>query len=365
MVNPLARGCAVVRHVRARQPGAVLLTPTGPPIEETDEALILDRKPRAGFRILHFYIALTMIAAEIWVISHPSPQTGLLGFFLLLVGSPSALAFLQYIRGRERLRIEALALEYLWFDGLIRRRRSIPLGEIMGISTYTKGVLTGDGGISQEYGVEIKSVGQPLRLGQTRDSSEAVDLLRNILARLCKLHPGWINRVEEDEREIVDRSRMLIEPPSDCAIICRREWDHTEFIGRNCRRWNVRPGELTSSVRLFGIGWSRTVDVEWLDRLELRRSEEKISPFRRRFGFNEPRPGFELALVDLKENDVALIRPLTRGEALWMAGILADVLKDAFLKDGQTYLRWSVSADAPAFGSKVMGDRWLDEATFS
>ena len=78
-----------------------------------------------------------------------------------------------------------------------------------------------------------------------------------------------------------------------------------------------------------------------------------------------PRPGFELALVDLKENDVAVLRPLTRGEALWMAGILADVLKDAFLRDGQTYLRWSVSADAPAAGSKAMGDRWLDEPIFS
>jgi hypothetical protein len=48
-----------------------------------------------------------------------------------------------------------------------------------------------------------------------------------------------------------------------------------------------------------------------------------------------------------------------------MAGIITDVLKDAFMKDGQSYLRWSVSADTPASGSKAMGDRWLDEPVFS
>jgi hypothetical protein len=123
-------------------------------------------------------------------------------------------------------------------------------------------------------------------------------------------------------------------PPSDCAIVCRREWDHTEFLGRNCRRWNVRPGAPTSSVRLFSFGWSRTGDVEWPDRIELRLSLKTIRPSPYGFGFNEPRTGFELALVDLKENDVALLRSLTRGEALWMVRILAEVLKDAFLKDG-------------------------------
>jgi hypothetical protein len=48
-----------------------------------------------------------------------------------------------------------------------------------------------------------------------------------------------------------------------------------------------------------------------------------------------------------------------------MAGILADVLKDALLKDGQTYLRWSVSTEAAACGSKAMADRWLDDPIFS
>jgi hypothetical protein len=41
------------------------------------------------------------------------------------------------------------------------------------------------------------------------------------------------------------------------------------------------------------------------------------------------------------------------------------VLKDAFPKEGQTFVRWSVSADSRAVGSKAMADRWLDESVFS
>jgi hypothetical protein len=59
------------------------------------------------------------------------------------------------------------------------------------------------------------------------------------------------------------------------------------------------------------------------------------------------------------------MRPLTRGEALWMGGIIADVVKGAPPKDGQIFARWSVSPHEPAGGSKAMGDRWLDEAVYS
>ncbi len=116
---------------------------------------------------------------------------------------------------------------------------------------------------------------------------------------------------------------------------------------------------------MFGLGWSRTAEVEWLDRFELRRCAKPAGRVPARFGFNQPYAGFELALVDLKDNDVAVLGPLTRGEALWMAGIIANVLKDALPKEGQTFVRWSVSADSPAVGSKAMADRWLDESVFS
>ena len=42
-----------------------------------------------------------------------------------------------------------------------------------------------------------------------------------------------------------------------------------------------------------------------------------------------------------------------------------NVLKDALPKEGQTFVRWSVSADPPAVGSKAMADRWLDESVYS
>ena len=218
-----------------------------------------------------------------------------------------------------------------------------------------------------------------------------------------------------------NRASILTAPPSDCTIVCRRDWDHTEFLRRsqlswprwiarasigltimaiacllalrittgldlfqffalvgcglysalivwswvaiirNRQLWVVRPGEVTSTVPFMGIVWSRTAEVEWLDRFELRPSARRIGLSPVQFGFNEPHRGFDLALVDLKDNNVAVLGPLTRGEALWMAGIIADVLKDALPKEGQTFARWSVSSDTTTGAAKLMGDRWLDE----
>ena len=187
------------------------------------------------------------------------------------------------------------------------------------------------------------------------------------------------------------------------ALSCRREWDRTEFVRRiqeerpsvldhsaftlivfgvGCtplipsnpsiapvlasflvmagllllaasarRTWVVRPGEITTSVRVCGLGWPRTIEIEWLARMELRRLPSNV-PWKSRF---------ELALVDLDGGDTAVFGPLTEGEARWMAGIVADVLKDALPKSGQEVYRWSVSVDAPTAGSRAMADAWLDE----
>ena len=176
--------------------------------------------------------------------------------------------------------------------------------------------------------------------------------------RMRELKPRWVSSTSSNDREVLERSSVLAAPPSDCTIVCRPDWDHTEFIRRRrlrwCQRWDIRPGEVTSSIRMLGLGWSRTAEVEWLDRFELRRCAKSSRWFPVGFGFNRPYASFELALVDLKDNDVAVLGPLTRGEALWMAGIIANVLKDALPKEGQTFVRWSVSADSPAVGSKAM-----------
>jgi hypothetical protein len=58
---------------------------------------------------------------------------------------------------------------------------------------------------------------------------------------------------------------------------------------------------------------------------------------------------------------LAILGPLSEGEARWMAGIIAEVLKDALPKAGQRFERWSVSVDAPVDGSQSMGDVYLDE----
>jgi hypothetical protein len=124
----------------------------------------------------------------------------------------------------------------------------------------------------------------------------------------------------------------------------------------------VRPGEITMSVPMVGIGRTRTIEVEWLDRIELRRIRDapwRWVPSRTEVGSSPF--GFELVLVDLDEHDLAILGPLSEGEARWMAGIVAEVLKDALLKAGQSFERWSVSVDAPAGGSQAMEDVYLDE----
>ena len=47
-----------------------------------------------------------------------------------------------------------------------------------------------------------------------------------------------------------------------------------------------------------------------------------------------------------------------------MAGITAEVLKDALPKSGQSFQRWRISVNAPAQGSQAMGDVYLDEPIF-
>ena len=117
-------------------------------------------------------------------------------------------------------------------------------------------------------------------------------------------------------------------------------------------RWVVRPGEITSFVGVWGgLGWSRTTEIEWLDRIEMRKVPgDASSPWR-----------FEIALVDLDEEDKVVFGQMTEGEARWMAGIVADILKDALPRSGQEVYRWSVTVDPPAAGSRAMADFLLDE----
>ena len=329
------------------------------------------------------------------------------------------------IMSRERVRLDSRGLEYLRVDGLVRRRRVVPLAEIRSITDYT--VMVGGWGnqpAHPEYGLVIKTIGRPLLVGQGRDPDEANRLQEWIEIQLREWDPAWVNVPCCADCEVMDASCTRPEAPSDSTIFCRREWDRTEFrkhlpandwfailllvtlvmsgsamvgimflnslgprldrfhlpylilvgsaglfvvvpwvswrVGN--RRWVVRPGEITTSVPMLGIGWSRTIKVEWLDRIELRRIREAPWPWLAgRIGIGSSPFGFELALVNLDEHDLAIFGPLTEGEARWLAGIIAEVLKDALPKSGQSFDRWTVSVDAPARGSQTMGDAYLDE----
>ena len=66
---------------------------------------------------------------------------------------------------------------------------------------------------------------------------------------------------------------------------------------------------------MLGLGWLGRPKSR-LDRIELRRIREAPWPWLAgRIEVGSSPLGFELALVDLDENDLAIIGPLTEGEA--------------------------------------------------
>jgi hypothetical protein len=344
---------------------------------------------------------------------------------LVLCLTYALVSMIFFSRERVGLDSASRSLAYTRVEGIVRKQRMIPLKEILRVRSYSVMVDGGRSQPSHpEYGVLIESIGRPLRIGQGRDPDEADRLQEWIESQLLAWEPTWDNVPCCEDREVMNASCTLPEEPSDCTIDCRREWDRTEFRIRisakiwftamllvalvmvvsampgalffslfgprvgwfilpylillgsagviwvfpwvswqsGNRRWVVRPGEITMSVPMVGIGRTRTIEVEWLDRIELRRIRD--APWRwvpSRIEVGSSPFGFELVLVDLDEHDLAILGPLSEGEARWMAGIVAEVLKDALLKSGQTFERWSVSVDAPAGGSQSMGDVYLDE----
>jgi hypothetical protein len=264
-----------------------------------------------------------------------------------------------------------------------------------------------------EYGLLIETLGRPLWVGLCRDPDEAYRIVEVVDGILRERFPGWADVAECPDRQVLHASAMLPRPPSDSTLSCRREWDRTEFTRHNPvdvygsrryvvislistaivgimlalarpglgwtfalilagpvgllelivwwgwasqrRRWVVRPGEIRRSIPGLGPLGSRTTEIEWLDRIELRRLPVDACRFARRS------PGFELVLVDPDGVDTANFGPLTEGEARWMARVVADVLKDALPRHDQEVYRWSVTVDEPTGGSRAMADAWLDE----
>ncbi len=339
-----------------------------------------------------------------------------LGTSLLLL-----FAAVREVFAREQLEIDATGLEYRWSNGLARDSRLLPFPELRSITPYVVTVRRVNNQWPYQpcdeyvYGLAIETLGRTLYVGQSREA-DAVDRLQEILDRLLRVwYPVWGTPPQCNDGGAVQGLGKLPVPPSDSRLSCRREWDRTEFLCQDpvdrsvclcvfpaalaamslpcialgriatsadsllfpgllvvasaglCtmipwiwamlgrRRWAVRPGEITITIPGLGLLWSRTTEIEWLDRIDLCRIASPDDVYR----YREPR--FRLALVDLDGDDRATFGPLTEGEARWMAGIVADVLKDALPRDGQEIYRWSVSAEAPAAGSRAMADAWLDE----
>ena len=60
----------------------ILLTPTGPPIEDTDEALILDRNPRVRSPVAPFILTVATIAVSVLLLKQTPPRPFIKDVFL-------------------------------------------------------------------------------------------------------------------------------------------------------------------------------------------------------------------------------------------------------------------------------------------
>lgn len=343
--------------------------------------------------------------------SRPSAVSGFLGLCLTAVFAIGLCGMMlysvrQYFCGREQLRVDERGLDYRLDDGWTTYRRAIPFAEVRRLIPYYRQVPSHKThrGIPV-FGLAIETTGRTLRAGESYDREAAEGFRDDLRAAIADRCPAWSEAPEAADREILDAAGTLPEPPSDSRLACRREWDRIEFVlsrrgGEGLmasdrlparlfvfltpvlaamlavvlpitagllaitwlgaivatsplkRRWVIRPGEITRAVTLCGLGRSRTTDIEWLSRLELRK--RPMRSFLRG-------PVFDLVLVDPDDADRAALGPLTEGEARWMAGIVADVLKDALPREGEEVYRWSVSVDGPAAGSIKMADPWLDD----
>jgi hypothetical protein len=369
---------------------------------------ILDRNLRvgvnpSGFRPFLLFLGCWWCFCAYWIhLAFTTRSLEGLVFGLLLLGF-SLVILHEGVRrwfGREQVRIGPMGLDYLRIDGLLRRRRVIPFHEIRRLAPYT--VMVGDerneGLLRAEHGLAIDTLGGTVRVGQSRDRDEVGRLQEQFERHLRDYYPAWDNVPEYPDCDVLDASGLWPELPSSSTLSCHREWDRTEFslwLPRNhwlvasllwlglsllllavwgasplvaClmvagwlgvmllsapvrRRWIVRPGEVTTSIPGLGPLGSRTIEIEWLDRIWLR-SLPPNAPWASRF---------ELALVGLDGEVKVVFGPLAEREARWMGEIVADVLKDALPKSGQEVYRWSVTVDPPAAGSRAMADVWLDE----
>jgi hypothetical protein len=392
---------------------AIALVPYGGFQDPEAGVPILDRNPyaadgeRVSWVLAVFAFGSCCAAAFLMVDAFTHPSAGLFGLLpcVLVVSVALTYALIQKLFGREELWLDEQGLDYRWTDGLVCRRRVIPFPEIRRITRYSVMINGGEFRTPlPEFGLMIETVGRPLCLARSRDHEEVDELREKLEWYLRDRYATWVNAPECPDREVLDASGTRPEPPPDSALSCRREWDRTEFVVGHIheqpfvlaglaaaliglglvamsgmssypvsalfavigliaaglvvllslaarRRWVVRAGEIAEFVGVRGLGWSRTTEIEWLDRIELRKVP----------GHAPRGTRFELALVDLDDDDKIVIGPLTEGEARWMAGIVADILRDALPRTGQEVYRWSVTVDPPAAGSRAMGDVWLDE----
>ena len=155
-------------------------------IEDQEDDLVLDRNPQPhdrGTVLGLIFITILFTVPGVFLVGHAVEEwtLGFAGFsicwllFCLIIWN----GLLKTFVNRERIRLDAAGLNYYWIDGLVRRRRLVPLEEIQSVSPYSVMVGHGEGeALHAEHGLAIETLGRPLCCGQGLDRSDIARLQR-------------------------------------------------------------------------------------------------------------------------------------------------------------------------------------------
>lgn len=289
--------------------------------------------------------------------------------------------------------------------------RHIPPDEIAGIAEFS--VVTDSETGHTERGLEIATRGKPLRLGRNLSDSERLwlaDLLHECFPGLTRNPPAPVPGVAE-----ILHAGAPPEPPCDNSIRMEADWDGLIFTRRGsfslaafgamsffCLFWNgivgvfalqlcdqfrwflflflipfaaiglaifwgwcltaiapfleetwaIGRGEIIARSLAFGLGTSRRLSTDDVGSLELRKTPASKVKEESPHIPQEEQP-YRLGFIGHDGRDLLVIRGLTLGEARWMGGHTASLLKDALAKGAKRSLREGripAAPDDPEFG---------------
>jgi hypothetical protein len=299
------------------------------------------------------------------------------------------LALFWMIFGVETLRLGEDRLSYCSRALFTLNKREFPRHEIQGVTEFTS-VKDSESG-TVEHGLKILTWGRPLRFFKGLDAEERMwlrDLLERRLpacaddesAAVEVLKPGQpqcvpptdstLELLTDWDRTVFTRRRLINFAVLYALTFITLLWNGVvgiflvgaieangadafgwfmlvvliPFVGLGLvlvvcwwvvltapfwvSRWSVSRDAVEARFSVFGIGRTRSVEADCLQRVELRKhaSNKKWRFYPETLTDQEGDAPFTIAFVNRETSDVLTIDQLTEGEARWMGGHFCEVL---------------------------------------